>query len=144
MEETNLKKSVSFVEGEKSSDIDAEEDDGTGSVDKYDSGCDVDDLDLDLQDLEVTEKDEQTRDIAVGTDLRLLYPKMYRRRARSPMRPPWRYWNNDPSPDIIRPNTPGPFRETLLQAPIEVRNQRMSKSGGIINSFIYFIMRICF
>ena len=56
-------------------------------------------------------------------------------------RPPWRYWRNDPSPGLPGgggsggggggvKSSKGGFRETALQAPLEVRDQKRSPVTG--------------
>lgn len=59
----------------------------------------------------------------VNTDASLLYKP---RRRRVTHRPPWKkYWRADPGMPTIT-SSHSPFRETALQAPLEVRNQHHS------------------
>lgn len=64
-----------------------------------------------------------TSEAAVNTDSSLLYRPRPRRVVG---RPPWKkYWRADPGMPTVT-SSQGPFRETALQAPLEVRDQQRS------------------
>ncbi|XP_064627761.1 uncharacterized protein LOC135487663 [Lineus longissimus] len=83
-----------------------------------DSGAVFEFDDLNLEDLDLP-----AEPIDYETD------KDYTKERKRVQRPPWSYWRNDPAPSMIDPPGPGAFRETLLQAPLEVREKKMGPYG---------------
>ncbi|XP_013387178.1 uncharacterized protein LOC106156466 isoform X2 [Lingula anatina] len=46
-------------------------------------------------------------------------------------RPPWKYWNNEPSPALIGPPTPGPYNESATPLPLECREPTIGPNGYV-------------
>lgn len=60
-----------------------------------------------------------TKDTGLNTDF--LYTKS---KMPSQYRPPWKYWHSDPIPSLTEQSSKyGPFRETMLQVPLELRDK---------------------
>lgn len=113
-EDQKVKDHLKFDEGDRS---EVTEDSGISSVSRTRSA----DLDTYFSDPEDTS--QSLREQGVNTDSSLLYKPHSRLVSR---RPPWKkYWRADPGMPITN-SSHGPFRETALQAPLEVRNQHQS------------------
>ena len=78
-----------------------------------DSGCSDIDLDWDEEYLEDAST-HTPRDIDAYTD-------RGKQKKSSKHRPPWKYWKQESSPAMHGGHKPGPYRETLQAAPLEVR-----------------------
>lgn len=132
---SSLKKSVTF---------DSVTDSGRGSASDTNATSDVDDNDLDLLDLEleVEREKEKEKEDEIEKVKKELSDDVDRGRSPSPSRgrirrrvsrPRWKYWKNEPAPPLTNPYTFSsgyrPFRETLLQAPMEARDHSLKRSG---------------
>ena len=140
MEENTLKKSVTFDKDRVLTDLEAEYE--SGDLDFGDSGRGSAE-DLWLSDVE---GEPETRDIGVGTSTDRLLRKR-RTKSRQTKRPPWRYWPNDPAPDLIEPMHYGPYRvgpyEPWLEPPpIERRCIQRGEFSGKYMVHLKLIVRI--
>lgn len=58
-----------------------------------------------------------TKDIGINTEFS-------ESKKTSKYQPPWKYWHSDPIPPLLKsPSKVGPFRETMLQVPLELRDK---------------------
>lgn len=152
-----LKKSVTFDRSQADSDLEGQCDPGEFEGRDSGRGSAEDDLglsDLDLEgmpsDLEGAESGKedqgtQTCSVGVGPDGKLFYRRRYRKR-RSDKRPAWRYWGNDPAPDLMDPMHYGPYRvgpydEAYVAPPMECRDTKLNSSGGrCYDSQVWYIV----
>ncbi|CAD5110872.1 DgyrCDS237 [Dimorphilus gyrociliatus] len=141
---SSLKKSVTF---------DSVTDSGRGSASDNNLVSDVEDNELDLLDLELevereNKEKEKEKEIEIEKVRQKLSEDVDRERSPSPSskvrrchrvsRPRWKYWKNEPAPSLTNPYTFSsgyrPFRETLLQAPLEARDHSLRRSGAWTDS----------
>ena len=74
-----------------------------------------------------------TRDVGINTESVNIKSK-----TGPQFQPPWKYWHNDPIPSLTeRASKVGPFRETLLQVPLELRDKPQHLNQGKSTFFLF-------
>ncbi|XP_071942818.1 uncharacterized protein [Antedon mediterranea] len=126
--ETFGRKSVSFRE---SNELDS------GICSAYDEEDFLEDKTNEMKLSDLTSRMTQTiplRNIGVGTDSSLLYPK--KSTSLSENKPDWRYWGKSLDSNELKFNSDdrGQFRETEIEQPLEVRIQPNLNEAGTVNS----------
>ena len=125
-----LEKSVSFqdVDSGRGTSLELEGEGSSPGTKEYIS----DYSDYDLTDDEYLSETGK-KSVAVGTDASLLQRKKVKRRQTT--RPPWRYWKNENTPNLLESNNYGPYRvgpfhDNAAPPPLESRLFERNQYGG--------------
>jgi hypothetical protein len=52
-------------------------------------------------------------------------------------KPPWKYWKADPAPDVIGPPTHGPYDQSAVAEPLELRDVNIRTGGNLAPRQLY-------